>query len=120
MVLDAYKQTPIVNLKNLLKEDFNNNRIMEMYRVWPRRLAIQAHIYCSESSLSLRRINQTHNSKEKKTKQRMAVVNCLNGNILSFTVLFVLCFKMVRVQAKLWGVDIFMFTERSNTQSWKV
>ena len=75
--------------------------------MWPRRLAIKAHAYCSEASLSLRRINQNQESIDQKIRQKMAVVDCLYGNIHAVTALFMMSWEMVGEQAKIWGVDLF-------------
>ena len=86
-VLDQFDQKPIVSLKKQLQNNFSKNRVMEIYRLWPNRLAIRAHMYCSEASIALRRINMTKASRDQKVRQKMAVIDCLHANIHAVTAL---------------------------------
>ena len=54
LVLDQYKQREIVALKMKLQNDILKNRVLEIYKVWPRILALNAHVYCFKASISLR------------------------------------------------------------------
>ena len=70
IVLNQYNQKPIVKFRKELQNDFEKNRILEIYKVWPVRLALQAHIFITEASISLRRINLTKAKKEHKLRQQ--------------------------------------------------
>ena len=64
LIMNKYQQKGIVTLKNQLQTDHINNRIMEIYKVWPRILALKAHACCLNASISLRRINLTNSVRQ--------------------------------------------------------
>ena len=83
------------------------NGILEIYKVWPVCLALKAHVFVTEASISLRRVNLTKARKEHKIRQKAAVVDCMHANIHGLTALFMMSWEMVREQAEVWGVNMY-------------
>ena len=108
LVLNKYSQKEIVTLNKQLQLDHLKNRVMEIYKVWPRRLALKAHVFCLDASISLRRINLTKSSRAEKARQKMAVNHCLDANIKALATMFMMCWEMVREQAKIWGMGLYL------------
>ena len=107
LVLDQYKQKEIVALKMKLQNAFQKNQVLEIYKVWPRILALKAHVYCFEASISLRRINLTGASMAEKVRQKMAVNDRLQTNIQALAAMFMMSWEMIREQAQIWGVQLY-------------
>ena len=102
LVLDQYKQTEIVALKMKLQNAFQKNRVLEIYKVWPRILALKAHVYCVEASISLRRINLTGASMAEKVRQKMAVNDRLQTNIQALAAMFMMSWEVIRHKSGEW------------------
>jgi hypothetical protein len=96
-----------VQFKKELTADFEANKIMKIYKTWPRVLAIVAHYYCSQAAPNFRRIELSNNKKETKALHKAAARTLLNCNIRATAALFHLGQEMVRLQAIVWGVDPF-------------
>ena len=94
-----------------LQLDYRKNKVMEIYKVWPRTLALKAHMYCLDASVNLRRINLNKFSKTEKARQKMAVNQCLEANIKALATMFMMCWEMVREQAQIWGMGLY-YAER--------
>ena len=62
LILNKYSQKEIVTMNKQLQLDYRKNRVLEIYKVWPRTLALKAHVYCLDASVNLRRINLTKSS----------------------------------------------------------
>ena len=79
--------------------------------MWPRIIALKAHVHCLQASISLRRINLTGASKVDKVKQKMAVNDRLQINIQALAAMLMMSWEMTREQAQTWGVQLY-FTHR--------
>ena len=98
-LIATYQQKPIVQFNKELTADFEANKIMKIYKTWPRVLAIVAHYCCSQAALTFRRIELSNNKKETKALHKAAAGTLLNGNIRATAALFHLGQEMVRLQA---------------------